>query len=567
MPLNTIVEQLNLINNVYKHPLEEKEYTESMPHIRKNLYHHQRILVNAMRSHVEKSTAGYRIDSQWIHSKIGIIADPPGTGKTLSVLSYLSSIKTNPFDTLRLGELSQASNRYFFSNTIEEPRNSVTDASHIDLIIVPPHLFNTWLDEINNSTTFSVLPVESKRVLRYRSTLGLITSAHIVLTTNKTYRYLQEFAQEKGIRWRNIFIDEASTIHLTVNDPIFEFDFLWLISSEWLPFLFKNTFLSPPNLIYNQDSVNLHYETQKWLQGVQNYNQIKVLLHSVSFLKNFVPFAHDARWSLILRNSESTLHNSFELPQIFTQIIQCKVNYTLNNLRLIPSAQLSEKIPSIVRALEISEYSQEQFLEKHPTRTDLIMHKIADDCSICLSSPSNMLITSCCMNVFCGHCLLQHLITSNNCPTCRSHLSLNLLAYLPNELSSSSTTLSPLLTKQEQCIDLIRRNPEGKFLIYTAFANTFYQILQELDELHIHSERVTTTNGGRVARNFASGHTRVVFVSDTQDISGLNFTQATHFVFFFDQAFSERYSQMLSAVQRLPRTTPLNAIRLVFEEL
>lgn len=563
MPQNLLIEQLELINNVYKNPVDTKEYTSNLPRIRKTLYHHQRTLLQGMHTYTHRSTAGYEVNGQKIHSKIGILADPAGTGKTLVALSYLSSSPR----LQRLGELSSASNRFFYSNKIENGTTSI-DASATNLIIVPPNLLPHWQDEITNSTTLTHFTVNTKRVLRNRTTLPLLPAADIVLATTKTYRYLQDFATNKGIRWKTIMIDDAANIHFTANDPPLEFDFLWFITSNWLPFIFKNTFLSPTNLHHISDRINLHSETQKWLEEIQNYEQMSTIIQSSTYFKNYIPYTHDARWSIILRNSASTIHNSYELPTMTTISLPCRILYSLSNLRTIPNIHIVEKTPSILRGLSVPEYeTPSALITKYADRESLVTNKLTQDCSICLETPGNKILTTCCMNIFCGHCILRHILSSNICPTCRSTLSIDTLAYLPSYEERLPSLGSPLLTKQEQCIDIIRRNPEGQFLIYTAFANTYYQLLEDLEHLGVIAEKLDANNGGRIARSFATGHTKVVFISRFQEVSGLNFSKATHFIFFFDFALSERYNQLLSSVNRLSRTQPLQTIHLVSEEL
>jgi SNF2 family DNA or RNA helicase len=565
MPSNLLIEQLELINNVFKNSVDTKEYTDNLPRIRKPLYHHQRTLLQGMHTFVQNSTLGFEVIGQKIHSKIGIIADPAGTGKTLTALSYLSS----PPRLQRLGELSPASNRFFYSNTIEHNADiQYVDASATNLVIVPPNLLINWQEEITNSTYLTHFIVDTKRILRNRTTVALLPAADVVIASTKTYRFLQEFAITHGIRWKTVIIDDAANIHLTANDPPLEFDFLWFITSSWLPFIFKNIYLSPTNLHHISDRINLHPETQKWLNEIQNYEQLSTIIQSSTYFRNYIPYSHDSRWSIILRNSASTLQNSYELPPIHTMSVPCRIMYSLSNLRSIPNLRIAEKTPSILRGLSVPEYeSSSALITKYTDKESIVTRKLTEDCSICLEMPVNKILTTCCMNIFCGHCILRHILNSNVCPTCRSTLSVDSLAYLPTNEERLPTLQSPLLTKQEQCIDIIRRNPGGQFLIYTAFANTYYQLIEGLENLDVTFERLDGNNGGRVSRNFASGNTKVVFLSKFQEVSGLNFTKATHFIFFFDFYFSDRYNYLLTAVNRLTRTQSLLAIHLVSEEL
>jgi SNF2 family DNA or RNA helicase len=563
MTNNALLDQLEIINNVFKNSLESKGNMVNLQHIRTNLYQHQYTLVKGMHSHVTKMRSGFVWNNQIIRSKIGIIADPPGSGKTLSVLAYISSLPNIGNPVYYQGELTANSNRYFHSNNIE----ILTDISSTNLIIVPPHLFAQWKEDIERFTTLTCFPVETRRILRNRTTLELLTQSNIVLTTNKTYRFLQDYARTNGIRWKNVFIDEASTIHFTANDPSLEFDFLWLITNNFIPFLFKNIYINPSNLLYLRDRVPLHQECEEWLiEMMQTNTQIRANLVSSAFFKNYLPMTHNARWSIIVRNSASHLQNSYNLPQIDDITIQCRQNYSLTSIRQSTNVILNpERMPNILNGLGVPCYNENEFCSVHEAREQLIKNKIDEDCSICLDEPQNRILATCCMNPFCGSCIIRHMLSSNSCPTCRSYIDVPDLAHFPGE----NVLLTPgsLMNKHESLLYYIERYLSGSFVIYTPYENTFYQLVPEFDRMNIQIEKIEYTNMNTTVKKFNEGTIKVLFVSNTDMIAGLNLTKATHLIFFCDIPFYETKQLLICSCQRLGRTSPLTILHLVSEDL
>ena len=49
--------------------------------------------------------------------------------------------------------------------------------------------------------------IESKRCLKDESTAKSIINSNFVLTTNKCYKFVQEYANRHSIEWNNIIIE------------------------------------------------------------------------------------------------------------------------------------------------------------------------------------------------------------------------------------------------------------------------------------------------------------------------------------------------------------------------
>ena len=98
-----------------------------------------------MHQYRTRMTQGLQVDADELKAKIGIVGDPSGSGKTLAILGYLAS-DTDPHPSF---ELIPYSSPYFYAQ--RQTHSPITS----NLIIVPPHLFGHWEDEIKKHTTIS----------------------------------------------------------------------------------------------------------------------------------------------------------------------------------------------------------------------------------------------------------------------------------------------------------------------------------------------------------------------------------------------------------------------------
>ena len=167
------------------------------------------------------------------------------------------------------------------------------------------------------------------------------------------------------------------------------------------------------------------------------------------------------------------------------------------------------------------------------------------------------------MNMFCGACILRQILTQvqSPCPTCRQTL------YLPSLLPiADASGMQPpvLLTKQEQVIAYLQKRKDQSHIIYSPFENTYYQIFMELQKIGLTSERLDTRihQNNQIFDRFQKGLTKVLFVSNTESIRGMNLTKASSLLFFSDPPSYEKQQMLLHSVQRIGAQKPLLLVRL-----
>jgi SNF2 family DNA or RNA helicase len=557
-----LYEKLVVLNTVYNNTLIAGKTPPQASVIKTQLFPHQNTLVNGMHIYRDKMTRGFLLGDQAINGKIGIVGDPAGSGKTLSILAYLASqIALFPRITC---ELTNNSSKYFFSHQLY----NLSDASSTNLIIVPHSLFGQWRQEIIQHTSMSYVPIETKRFIKGTELAQNIVNSNFVLTTNKCYKYVQEYAEQNGIQWNNVIIDEASSIYISSSDPPLRFQFLWLVTNNWIPLIFKNPSIVKSNLYFLRDRVLINAELERWLlNNISTHYEGQLV--SSAFLKEYLPFFHQNRGTIVLRNSEDTLSSSINLPQISGELLQCRPNISLNSLmsyylaRNIEPQISSSKVSNLFQALGIKFNNLEDYILNQPViKHNLIRRKVQEkECVICLEQTEYPTVVNCCYNVYCGKCLLRNMIVNQKCPTCREILAPENLCCL-QILTEEEKILSK--NKTEVCLDILNKNKSGKFIIYSSFDNIYYQLFEEIDRLGLKAERIESNLFSllKTVRNFQEGRTNILFVSNVDLIRGLSLASTSHLIFYHELPVYELKQVLIHSAQRIGRKQPLKMIHL-----
>jgi len=565
------MEQLQILNTVFQNPIETYEtqfpvlfdslenVVTNHPLLKTKVMPHQERMIKAMCIYQRKMQEGYDCPSptgtlHHLKGKIGILGDMPGYGKTLSALGFLAAKRPT---TGQAQEYDPESTRFFFSHTVKAPQ----DVSAVSLVVVPPHLLQQWRDETATHTHMTPFVIDNRRLLRNRTTPEGIRRSPFVLTTSKLYKDVYDYLATQQVALQYVFFDEAANLYLGPNDPVPDAEFVWLISSHWLCFLFKNTYLNHASLTAVRGHFQLHKDAERWLDAVHmNGALVSTTLEASSFFKHLIPFQHPCRGAMILRNSTQLV-----LPPLQEHAIECSTRLTLAT---IPPALLGtnfeglthERIPKLFRALDIPTWTLDQIVSHHSERSGLILNKASDSCSICLEAPQNKVFLSCCMNLFCGACILRQLLTHPQCPTCRALLFFPNMLYVRDGVQEAET----LKSRPEACVAYLMAHPNESHIVYTAFDNTFYQIQHLLGASGIVCEQLDSNPGkfNRTISNFNKGLTKVLVVSSLRQIQGVTLSKASHLIFFYELSSCGQGQTMIHSAHRLGREGPLTLVQL-----
>ena len=183
------------------------------------------------------------------------------------------------------------------------------------------------------------------------------------------------------------------------------------------------------------------------------------------------------------------------------------------------------------------------------------------DCNICMDKINKPIMEPNCQNIFCGECLLKWLKTKNTCPLCRNDIKLDNLIYIhngENEHKDISKQEPKLKTQINTIISLIKDKPDGKFLIFSAWDQTFNPIRNELHKSNINFVEIkgSVSTRQKSITSFKEGNIQVIFLNSVFNGSGINLQETTDIIVYHKMS-DPTLNQIIGRANRLGRTDSL----------
>ena len=212
--------------------------------------------------------------------------------------------------------------------------------------------------------------------------------------------------------------------------------------------------------------------------------------------------------------------------------------------------------------------------EKYENIKQKIYELNNDFCPVCMSSFTNPVIVNCCKNCFCFDCLAVSLgeLNNNICPFCRQGITktdIHLISNnnkLQNKINNLKSNKHDMKDKLDVLTDLITMKPNGSFMIFANFAETFTKIEKKLSELNIsyHILKGQANTVQKHIEDFKNKKVRVLMLNAQFFGAGMNLQMTTDLI-IYHRFTKEMEEQIIGRAQRLGRTTALNVYYLIHE--
>jgi SNF2 family DNA or RNA helicase len=495
-------------------------------------------------------------------TRLGINADPTGYGKTFSMIGLMVRDKMlwdmdTPFTSERIITESAGLVRSRIIN-----RYNKLPAT---LILVTPSILNQWEKELA-CTNLVISSVATKKDVDSIDA----SECDAVLVTTSMYNYLVRSYSKYA--WKRLIFDEPGHARVAGMKDV-RAGFYWFVTAT-------------PNAI-----------------------TIKHRNCRGSFIKkiigdNWCNF-EEQFGDLIIRNDEEFVRSSFVIPtseHFYYQCFQPLSNTiaglvspvitlmieagniegaitalggkkTRNIVDLVQKKKLEELEESEhkIRLYTIREDSEQ--IKTWTSRKIRIQTQLSElslrcntmlngPCFICREELKDPVLEPSCQNVFCGECLFTWLKIKNNCPTCRETIKLEDLIYInvnkeDNQIPDNSKVTIPH-TKVEKIIDLVQSNKIGKFLIFSAYDESFEPICRVLKENKI-SYAMLKGSTKTIQKNidmFKTGKLQVIFLNSNFNGAGINLQETTDMILYHKMPQST-YRQIIGRAERIGRKESL----------
>ena len=523
-----------------------------------SLKEHQKTAFTAMSIIEEKGFINHK--DLIVETNLGILADIPGSGKSMMIISLISNKKIAPFH-----------NRVHYGSPFVCLKDS--NQEHFiptNLILVPNRLVLQWKNYFQYCKNLNVYSISTKKDL-----INLkknISNYDVLICSDLKYKFLYEKYQ--NIKWSRIIIDEVDTIKLP-SIISWNANFIWLVTSypekliftnkNFMRMIFKNitnyifNFLIVKNSIefinlsLNLPKVNnniINCKTPKEFYLIQNYisTEVKEMLNANNINDAILKLNCNVNtnkniFQIVTKNLNEELHNKNLEYEYYKNIIT-------NDKKIHDNiSKIKEKISQI--KIKIESIKNKIYLMND------------EYCPICLDKYTKPTVTKCCNNVFCFKCIVTALNSQGTCPYCREKITLNDLTVIDNNINKKNEK-DELGSKNENLLKILKDNLDGRFMIFSNYLETFYNIQDYLNDNKVNFAILSGTDKN-IKKNinlFDKGKINVLMANVNNQ--GLDLHMVTDII-IYHKLKDEIEENVISRSQRLGRSKPLNVHYLYFD--
>ena len=546
-----------------------------------NLMMHQLTAIKAMRSLEETGKLDAKNIIQYgdplnftIETIVGILADKVGAGKSLMIVELLNLYNT------------AVERNFFWSGTkyisIQVTKNeNLLKEVNTNLLVVPHKLVTQWTKFFELAPKLKVYTytcIEDSKNLDYNN---IKKNNVIIVSCTKTAEFFKKF---HDIKWTRVIIDEADTISISTKDD-FHANFIWLVTATPKSLRYSNKyFLSnifktilPWTFEHLIVKNNPEFVEKSIILDPPKRITIKCLTpKEIKIIQSFIPT--NILNMINAGNTEEaikTLNFNVNTDDNILQVITKNLVEAINNKKLEleyeikknvhgnkPKKDKEDRIKKLEHCVKRLETRYESIKEKIHTLNDQY-------CPICMSEFTNPTLVNCCQSIYCFECITLTSTQNGLCPYCKKKLYKEKMHIIgdKNQMTKTSDKVLIERDKLEILLELIEKNPQGKFLVFANYSQTFEKIEKSLKEKEITynilkgSQKIVQ----KTLDNFVEGNCQVIMLNARFFGAGMNNLQvATHLVLYhrFEYDLEE---QVIGRAQRLGRTSQLNVFYLIHD--
>jgi len=492
-----------------------------------------------------------------------LLGDFTVTHNTLSMVTLLHRNKMEwNMETPYVEKTTDArANGYIKKTDIKEYKK--IDAT---LILVSHSIINQWYKELQKSTLCI-------RMMSKKSDIEntVLDNYDVILITPTMYNFL--VIKYYNMAWKRFVYDEPAHIKVSKMIRIIA-GFYWFVTSTpdimW-EFHRKNKI----SFMYSMISGNTDWI--HFLEYLKVKNRDDFIKHSYEMpaINHYYIKCHDPMYKTVENFVTSKIREMISAGNIHGAIRALGGSETSNIAELVRKKKLDEieEMEYRIRLLEIRNKKDQiatlhiaiDRIKQQITEIDMRYKEIIKrDCNICMDSLEQPVLEPNCQNVFCGGCIIEWLKTKNTCPLCRVHISPSTLIVCNIDAPSSKNGKKEIdetrpKTKIETTLEIIRKNQDNKFIIFSAWDQTFFPIRESLKHNNINYVEVrgSVTACQKNIDRFKTGDTNVIFLNSKFNGSGINLQEATDIIIYHEMDAS-MISQIIGRANRIGRKNPLN---------
>jgi hypothetical protein len=523
-----------------------------------------------------------------IETNYGILADKVGSGKTFITMGLISYNQVPKERDRIISSSVYTVTRY---KDIEVPKKT-------NLIIVPHNLISQWKIAFGYCTlkTFTVAKRCDIETLVFEDNIfkdhpptkdadyteiNCIEYYDCIIVSSTMFDNF--YTKFETIKWARIIIDEVVSIKLP-SDLEFKCNFIWFLTAtpSGIKYVRRNYIRSLVTGMSDYTINNIIIKNNDTYvdnsMNLPNINQILIKCltpKELNIIKDYVD--GDIINMLNAGNTQDAiakLNCNIETTDNILEVVTKKIKKELHNKKKELEYE-QQKIPDDKKAHDEKIKRIEEKIKELEGKCQGIEQRITsfkeENCPICFMEFDDSqipMLTPCCNNIFC----LQCLTLCKSCPMCRVCLDITKCICINDKKEDDSNDKiddkkvveKTLCSKVDNLITIINKKSDGKFLVFSNYDKTFENINQKLTDAGIKHNRLIGSNIviNSTLRKFESGEIKVLMLNAINYGSGLNLQMASDIIIYHELDV-ELETQVIGRAQRLGRTEPLNVYYLL----
>ncbi len=545
-----------------------------------------------------------------VRTDMGLMGDIVGYGKTLTALGLVASVPTDQIHKLDKKTYSHYGHksRAYIEIDCELPEDTDERKLFGTTVIIVPRgpVYSQWEQCMKNSTTLKYLAIDDLRVIKKKCPPTGATNAElkeffegydVILIKNTSISKLIDhydvpFRTNPIRGFDRIMIDEAHDIISKI--PILDYSFLWMItatstiittwgSSSYILGMVrdmlneerKNTILVKCENNFTKKS----FEVPAYHEIIYNCHMPTQVTIAQPFLsRNVMDLVNANDIAGAVRELGGNVDTEDNILSALTSNIQRDINNRkkekdyVNTLDITNDAK-ENRLRTITADIERLEQRKANLEERIRTMTD-------NTCPICFDTMENPIILAC-THGFCGSCIMGWMEASektgvgaaggfHRCPTCREVIrdknSLTAIVKKTDDKAGPSNEKKQRkeLSKLETIVKIIKKKPNGKFLIFSQYDVSFNDVAVELHKIGVTTSELkgNTHQMAKILERFNNGELRVILLNAFYTGSGIDISNATDVILF--HSMGSYNEQAIGRAQRVGRTEQLTVHRLCY---
>jgi hypothetical protein len=248
----------------------------------------------------------------------------------------------------------------------------------------------------------------------------------------------------------------------------------------------------------------------------------------------------------ITENATQELHNlkiEFEMKE--------KMVFSTEESQRVALQKISDKIESQENKIKIIKERVEESME--------------NSCIICFDPFKNPTVANCCHKIACFECYSKWLNSHSSCPSCRAKLTEENLIIVKDKSDDEELLKKELkrlnihdnpeeYSKVDNLFNILKKNPNGKFLIFAAFDNSINDLCEEFKK-RSETHRILKGSSNtiqKIINDYKGNRNNVLLLNSTYFGSGLNL-ENTSDVIIMHKMDKDMLQQAVGRAQRFGR--------------